>query len=621
MTLRNFLSFGPTEQIIYFMDNDIVLVLGQNHKEGGSNGSGKTTIFNALVWALYGKTTKGLSADEVVNNITNKDCMVGLTFTIGNAVINVTRERKIGGNKHKHGLILEIGGVNRSLANMGDTQTRIEEMIKISFRSFISSVMFAQDRVFSFTDASTSKRKEIIENVLQVDNLNMYEKMVKNSMSEFRAGYDKGFYEQTGKQELVASLLQNIQDYLSSCKLKSKNISNKIKDINSALIRLQKVNVAAEKNKHKTNEEIQKKIDRYKNEKKSLATSEGIISEQLLLNERHISSYTKDVASFKRELKKEDTKLEKAVNNPDKCPVCKNIIDKDEIDRYISHKRADVHNLNKKINEISRVMVHEEVNKNDLVEKLISVQSKTEINNASLDKLNLEEIELSLQALEHISDQQKEFATQIGTLTKQKQSIIDLKYIDSIKKQINEAKRSVKDFAKILLITQDNIDHYNFWAYAFSKGENTIRSFLIDKIVDFVNSRVKHYLDMFFIEPVDFMLDREMNHIIHKNNNEISLSQLSGGEEQRLNLAIAFALFDLVKINMGNDINIMFLDEILDRNLDDNGITALLKIIEDLKDRGNSIYVISHKDTFKNYFNNSMIIYKDPQGISKVLAA
>jgi len=615
------MSFGPEEQVIHFVSNDVVLILGHNYQTGGSNGAGKSVILNAITWAIYGKTTKLLTADEVVNNITERDTVVNLEFTIGNKHIAITRFRKLNGKKHK--LELAIDGTNKTLANMMDTQTLIDNLIKINFRSFISSIMFSQDRIFNFTEATQPRRKEIIENVLQVDNLGIYEKLIKNEIAEYKARFDQQYYSSQAKKDLAKSLLVNIQDYLSSCKLKSRTLINKIKELNATLAQLQRISVESEKGKYTHNDLIEKQITALSAQLdtwqvKSTATKQDIskLAKEKKLTEENLDNATEHFNKVKEE-------IESAEQNKEMCPTCGHQIEPDKFKKYITDKKCECARHKKdrakydsaldKLGKAASEALAKDTQLDNTINKLNDELGK--------QKVRIKHTLLTLEELEHIADQQNDLISQASTLKEQKKHIMDLKYIESIKIQIKDARRTVKEIQADLERIQDDIDHYNFWAVAFSKGENTIRSFLVNKIIDFINSRINHYLGMFFIEDVNFVLDREMDHTIRKNQKDISLAQLSGGESQRLNLAIAFSLFDLVKVNLGNDINIIWLDEVLDKNLDENGIMALLKIIEDLKEQGNGVYVISHKDTFKSHFSNTIVVYKTEEGISKILSA
>ena len=621
MRIRNFLSFGEDEQFISFVDNDIILILGQNLQEGGSNGAGKTTIFNAIVWAIYGRTTKGLAADEVVNNTSGGNCMVDLEFTIGPKHVQITRWRKIGGKRLKNKLILKVDGNDKSLANMNDTQDRVNDLIKINFRSFISSVMFSQDRIFSFTDASTAKRKEIVENVLQVDNLSVYEKLLKNEQTNAQSEYDEYYHDQKGKRELAENLTQTVQDYFTSCKIKFKKLSHDITGIKKELDKLQKVDIDSEKEKHRKNDSSKKRKDKLVKARDELRIKEDNEAEKIGPQKKQIKEKNNALKRDSEAVDKANEEMITAKENPNTCPICGNVVNREAMDKYINERRELVDRMKKEIDRLDSGLT-------TLEEELEAASKYGAQYEEDADKLDVKissikffKSKITLGELEHVKEQIGELAGQTRTLTEQRQNIVDMDYTDSIKTQIKTAKKIVRNLQKELDNLQDDIKHINFWIHAFSKGENTVRSFLINKVIDFINSRINHYLSVFFNEEIDFSLNREMDHRIFKNGHNVSLAQLSGGEEQRVNLAIAFSLFDLVKVNLGNDINMIFMDEVLDRNLDENGITALLKIIDDLKERGNSVYVISHKDNFKAYFNNSMMIYKDEQGVSKILAA
>lgn len=621
LRLRNFLSFGDEEQFIHFVDNDIILVLGQNLKEGGSNGAGKTTLYNAIVWAIYGKTTKGLQADDVVNNITNRDCMVQLDFTIDNKYISIKRWRKINGKKNKNKISLKVNGNDVSLANMADTQDKINNLIKINFRSFISSVMFSQDRIFNFTDASQSKRKEIIENVLQVDNLGVYEKLLKNDVVELQRLQENKYHQQVSKKNMANSLVTNIQDYLTSCKFKSKQLISKIKDMSRDLGRLEKIDGDRELEKHKENDILKNQEKKLIKSMDELKIKKNNARDKLDTLSRHVKEKVSRKNKILDKLKIIKKELQKAENDPSKCPLCGNVINPHLIKKYISERKNSITVYKKELSVLNDDVDKLKIKLDEVNSSILDYEERIKKLNEKIDKIKYVKPKISLDELQKLVEEKIDLRSKIQMLNDQKNNIVDLKFIESIKTQIKEARASATAIEKDLENIQNTVKHYSFWLHAFSKGENTIRSFLVNKIIDFINSRIKHYLNIFFVEEVQFILDREMNHTIFKSDIEISLAQLSGGEEQRLNLAIAFSLFDLVKINLGNDINIIFMDEVLDRNLDENGVTALLKIIDDMKENGNSIYLISHKDNFKAYFNNFVVIYKDANGISKILSA
>jgi len=606
LELENFLSFGESQKI-NFVSGDAVLVLGINEEEnGGSNGAGKTSILNGIVWALYGKTTKELSADDVVNNKINQDCKVSLELFKDKNHILINRYRKLEGKKNK--LEVFVNGKNVSRANMADTQKVIDDIIKINFRSFISSVMFSQDRVFNFTTAKPQKRKEIIENVLQVENLSIYEKLFKSELSKIVHERDETNYRIRNQQNLIDSLVQSNKDYIQSCKVKQKQLKQKLIEYKKEREFFDRVDIEQELSKINSNKEVKTKISE--------------INHNLEINQQKLDSLKKTISDKKKLFKKEKAKLlslqksfRTAVDNPKKCPLCGNIIDKEILDKYINDVTLQIKESEKNLAALEKDINSFEEAINDLSEKRVKFEKELKQVNNEYQNTEFQEEELI-----HLNEKKLELDNKIKSIKEQLKHIVDESYIDKIKEQAVKAKKIMKQEQKNLVALENDINHYTFWVQAFSKGENTIRSFLISKVINFINSRIAYYLNIFFNKNINFCLDMEMNHSIERDNIQISIEQLSGGEEQRINLAIAFSLFDLIKMNLGSDIDIIFLDEVLDKNLDDNGISALLKIIEDLKERHNAIYIISHKDNFKSYFARSMVVYKGKDGFSRILS-
>jgi DNA repair exonuclease SbcCD ATPase subunit len=142
-----------------------------------------------------------------------------------------------------------------------------------------------------------------------------------------------------------------------------------------------------------------------------------------------------------------------------------------------------------------------------------------------------------------------------------------------------------------------------FWENALSSKKNSLKSWCINTIIAFLNDKVRYYVDRFFDGSVSVVFDTELNETITCYENDRVYGQFSGGEKRRLNIAILFALNELIKTNLSSSkLNVMFLDEVLGNYLDERGVSTILDILQEKRDEdGAAIYVVEHKDSFKEY--------------------
>ena len=160
------------------------------------------------------------------------------------------------------------------------------------------------------------------------------------------------------------------------------------------------------------------------------------------------------------------------------------------------------------------------------------------------------------------------------------------------------------------------------WEISLSSKKRSLKSWCTNNIIGYFNARIKHFIDRFFDGDVEVVLDSELTEEVTRKDYERTFGMFSGGEKKRLNLAILFALNSLVKANISTKINIMFFDELLSNTLDDKGISTVLEILEEKEENKDTVYIIEHRDHFKDYpsFKHIKII-KDKEEYSRIKTA
>ena len=196
---------------------------------------------------------------------------------------------------------------------------------------------------------------------------------------------------------------------------------------------------------------------------------------------------------------------------------------------------------------------------------------------------------------------------------------IDITYLESLEKQAKNIEKEYKNDKQLLKEKQKKYIIMEWWEQSFSSKKKSMKSWCINNIIGYFNARIKFYMDRFFDGDVQLQMDTELNETITRKGLERAFGQFSGGQKRRLNLSILFALNSLVKANISTKINIMFLDEILSNFLDDKGVSTVLELLEEMKDHGETVFIVEHRDSFKDYPSFEPIrVYQDNNEFSHI---
>ena len=790
--IRNFFSFGDQEQEVDLSRPGLFLVTGHNEITNSSNGSGKSTILDSICFALYGKVTKDVNLAEIVNEKNEKDCCVELEFEAGG--VNYIVKRYKAHTKFKDKLLIYKEKVDddhlMSKGDKTDSQEELNRIIKINFKSFVNSVMLSQENLSSFIQTDSNKKKEIIENILQLETITKYHDIATKKRKIRKSNADTLALEIQNLTNISLNTKETIDSYLKSCKKQEEENELNILKLQGDLAAIEAINIDKEMEKIKEVDELQRKKDNIKTKidsknetlqsseetkkninesiteyKSKLKISESeIISNQTskekaelsitkikeeeklkeeaeklqreydskktlydhkneliqgLKNERKsvsssideyddlisdvqssIEKDEKEKTSIQDQITKLSNRITEAEENPSLCPLCKNVINKEELDHWLKEKKEElkdkenlmkqredsiaannqkidewnekISDLTKKKNEFtssindaekeakkiydefSSIEIPEFGDSEDIstYESVISEKNKkiasleTEIKEFSsaikklqsqkeaidekigaikneIDSLQKEHDEIIIpntksdKELKELQDKKIEVITKIEGLKKKK--FIDEEYLAGLKEQIKDYIEQLRDRKKEYKKAKKDLVVTQWWEDGLSSKKNSMKSWCISNINGYFNARIKFYMDRFFDGEVNLQLDNDLNENISFVAKGRSYGQFSGGEKRRLNLAILFALNDIVKTNMASKINIMFLDEVLSNYLDDKGISTVLDILSEMKQKKHSVWVIDHRDNFKDYpdFENIKII-KNKEGFSHI---
>lgn len=601
--IENFRSIQT--KVVLEIKPGLFSIEGINMDEPSStNGAGKSTLISALYWCLTGNTlTNEVLADEVINAKVGKNCKVVVHIDSDQGIIKVTRTRKdseLGNN-----LLLEIDGQDLSCHKIADTQSRINQLLKIPFELLHSTIMMTYDIRSAFSELSPQQRVQVLESIRDYS---IWDKVREEANKDIKL-YNKEIQENKLK---VSNLTGSLSTYKSMLE-KEKSISVSLVN-NFDLNKLNATNSQFLTDKNTLNQEIEKLQEEVKVlENKQFPDTSSLQKELAeIIDSANSLKLANQKINFEIDnANKEILVIEKWFRD-DKCPTCGKPLDRDSAS--IQSKNIEKEKLNTLIitkqkeietNEIAIKNKRQEwSNKNstfqnldkDKVENLNAIKAVNQ--NIVNKKAELSKIEKNIFEIEtSLKNHENELIKNNKTITE---------YIDKIstlEKEIEETDKIIKDFE-----FKRQLSDY-FYKLLGSKGE--LRPYLLNKDIECLNLFMQRYISKFFdnTEVTLKLNGASIEILIDSKGIKKSVSSLSGGEKKRLNLAIQFALYDLLKMTAQISFNILWLDEI-EAQLDTLGIQQLINIIDDKSEEIESVMWITNSNDVKEHIPNKIICKK-----------
>ena len=616
--ISNFLSIGQAD--IDLKDNGYVLVKGiNNHTEDSaiSNGSGKSTVFEAIIWCLCGETLRG---SKNVTNINGDDgALVELFFRIDSNNYHIIRSKD--NSKYKTNLKLFVNDNDISGKGIRDTEKILSETLPELTSSFIGSVIIlGQGMPQKFTNNSPSGRKEVLEKLSKSDF--MIEDL-KKRVSDRKVVLQKQLREHEDNLLSLKSKLETQRNIILDNQNKLQNIESK----ETYEARLKQFNQdRSDKCAERDNVEKLKTVKEAEAYIESLKTTRQTVESKLFEETTHLTdkynSVNESLSFSISELTVNKTKLEKYINDVENmteiCPTCHQRIE--------GVVKPDISKEKESLEEVIRKIKEFEVCKKNNIDNFnkdritLKTAADTEL------KIIQEGINKQQNIISAFEESQKILNTSITELDKQIQEcenfikVIDTKR-ETLQESIEEGQRVENELCteihKERLLGDDTEAHLSVINKFDTMLKRDFRGYLLSNVITYIDSRAKNYAeDVFDTQDISFKL--EGNNILISFQGK-DYENLSGGERQKVDLIVQFSIRDMLSEYMNFSSSILVLDEIFD-NLDSTGCEKVINMISKRFSDINSIYIISHHAEELNIpVDSYLTVIKNSNGISSVI--
>ena len=545
---KNFLSTGNNFTEIVLNENHSTLIIGEN-------GSGKSTILDALCFGLFNKPFRSISKGQLVNSVNNGGTEVQVEFSIGKKSVRVVRGIK----PTKFEVYVDDNMINQD-ANARDYQKYLEQQIlKLNYRSFTQVVILGSSTFIPFMQLKARHRREVVEEILDIKIFSLMNLILKQKLKEIQNDIKDIEYDRSLTEEKIS--LQ--EKYISDTKQnKDKLISEKTNLIDNNEEEIFKKQSDINFHSKNNNELLHQIQDSEK------------ISDQL--------SKLKDIRSTLREKKNNNAKMVKFFKENDDCPTCEQPLNNSE--EMIKSKQKEVDKFTKALDEMETALSKSTERQNFIK----GVANKVRENEVLIAKENssitqLEKFNSTLQA-----ELDSLISGEIDTKDFDKLNKLKEK-MDGIEKERTSLKQEQSYGDAIRNMLQDT----------------GIKTKIIKQYLPIMNRLINTYLtSMEFY--VNFTLDENFEETIKSRyRDEFSYASFSEGEKMRIDLALLFTWRAIAKMKNSTNTNLLILDEIFDSSLDGTGTDEFLKILNTLGDE--NVFVISHKqDALADKFRSTI---------------
>jgi DNA repair exonuclease SbcCD ATPase subunit len=538
---RNFLSTGAAFTEISFTKSTNTLIIGQN-------GAGKSTILDALCFGLFGKPFRKINKPQLLNSINARDAVVEVEFNIGQKRYKVIRGIK----PNIFEIYLNDVLLNQDAASKDYQEVLEKNILKLNYKSFTQVVILGSASFVPFMQLSAADRRNIIEDLLDIQIFSSMNAIVKEKMSALKDGITKSKYDIKLVEEKINLQMQNIEE---NKKNNDAEIGRKLAEIGESKMQMSALQNDVQKiNKHISilQSKVGDKKEKLDKKAKGLFQIKGKVQTNIDRNEKEIQFYE---------------------NNHD-CPTCKQSITPEWKDSQVKEKTEKITTQRTGLQEIE-----EELKKvTDEVKSITDILTHINEHNGEIIKHN--------STISAISSYITKLNGEIDELTKKgvetegsDQKLVDLK---------NELKSY-----NTLYEEQLTEKHYHEFAGTLLK-DGGIKTRIIKQYLPIMNKLINKYLT-----AMDFFVNFNINEnfeetIKSRHRDEFSYANFSEGEKMRIDLALLFTWRQIAKLKNSTNTNLLILDEVFDSSLDTVGTEEFLKLINEMGTDTN-VFVISHK--------------------------
>ena len=572
LTVKNFMSVGNQTQAVDFGKQQMTLVLGENLDQGGDdngsrNGTGKTTIVNALSYALYGVALTNIKKDNLINKINGKGMLVMLSFDKDGVSYRIERGRR------PNLLKFYVNDVEQATeesddaqGDMRETQKDVDELLGMSHDMF-KHIVALNTYTEPFLSMRANDQRAIIEQLLGITLLSEKSEALKELI---RISKDE-IQQESANIEAAKKSNEKIQQSVDSLTTRQTawytQQTTDLEKISKAINELHSVDITKELEQHTK----LKAYDEHSAKIKSLNKEKATLESAIIQAERTVKKYTTELTTL-------DNKT---------CHACEQ--------QLHDHKHEEMTAL---------------ANKN-LKEATTYFNKVT----ADLAKINKE-----LTAIGDINGRPKTYYDTLEEALKHQNNLTTLESqlvkraeeIDPYQEQIDELRNTAMQE-----ITWDRVneltnlkEHQEFLLKLLTSKDSFIRKKIIDQNLAYLNNRLTYYLDKMGL-PHTVVFQNDLAVEITQLGQDLDFDNLSRGERNRLILGLSWSFRDVWE-SLYQSINLLFVDELIDNGLDASGVEGALAVLKKMaRERNKNIYLISHKDELIGRVNNVLKVIKE----------
>lgn len=572
LTVKNFMSVGNVTQAVDFTRENLTLVLGENLDQGGDdagsrNGTGKTTIINALSYALYGQALTNIKKGNLINKTNSKGMVVTLQFEKNGVNYRIERGRSPTFTRfYINNQQFEDQEVDESQGDSRKTQEAINDLLGMShdmFKHIVALNTYSEP----FLNMRTNDQRAIIEQLLGITMLSEKANTLKEQIKQTK----DAITEETlrinavkASNDKINTSIKSFETRQSAWRVKQSEDCDKLR---VSIEELEHLDIENELESHELLSNWTKINTELTNLKKEQSTLE-------LAQSRALAGVQK--------IAKEVEELDNAT-----CYACGQALHEDKKQQILNEKEQELIDNNNYLSEI------------DL--KLEKIRSRlSEIGELTSRPQTF--YENAKEAYEHRNNVENLKDTLNRKLTEE----------DPYSAQIQELKDTAIqeiDWAAVNDLTAYK-EHQEFLLKLLTNKDSFIRKKIIDQNLAYLNNRLTHYIEKLGLpHQVKFLND--LNVEITQLGQDLDFDNLSRGERNRLILGLSFAFRDVWE-NLYESVNLLFIDELIDSGMDTSGVENALSVLKKMtRERNKNIFLISHKDELIGRVNNILKVVKE----------